>query len=122
MKSHEGKIGCYMLNTGGAGELVELGLDGARRVQKKVTRVEIAEMATIIRGIARDTIRWREDADWMVETPEFVDGLDASRFDLNKHYDQSKLDALIAQTRLERAQQIESIPGLDPRIRAAAEF
>jgi len=122
VKSHSGKIGCYMLNTGGVGEIVELGLDGARKVQRRVTRVEIAEMSAVIRGIARDTIRWHEDADWMVETPLHVEGLDATRFDLNKHYDQSKIDALIAQTRLERTQQIESIPGLDPRIKAAVEF
>lgn len=122
VKSHEGKTGCYMLNTGGVGELVEQGLDGARKVQKKVTRVEIAEMATIIRGIARDTISWREDADWMLETPEHIEGLAASKFDLDKHYDQSKIDALIAQTRLERAQQIESISGLDPKIKASVEF
>lgn len=122
VKSHESKVGCYMLNTGGVGELVEQLLDGARKVQKKVTRVEIAEMAAVIRGIARNTIRWREDPDWMIETPEFIEGLDASRFHLDKHYDQSKIDALIAQTRLERAEQIESIHGLDPRIKAAVEF
>lgn len=122
VKSHECKVACYMLNTGGVGELVEQLLDGARRVQKKVTRVEIPEMSAIIRGIARNTIRWREDANWMVETPDHIEGLDISRFDLGRHYDQSKIDALIAETRLERSEQIESIPGLDPKIRAAAEF
>ncbi len=122
VRSHEGKIGCYMLNTGGVGELVETRLDGARKVQKKVTRVAISEMSAIIRGIARDTIRWNEDADWMVETPQYIEGLDASKFALNKHYDQSKIDALIAQTRLERTKQIENITGLDPKIKAAVEF
>jgi len=111
-----------MLNTGGVGELVEQGLDGARKVQKKVTRVEIAEMSAIIRGIARGTIRWREDPDWMLETPQHIEGLDASKFDLDKHYDQSKIDALIAQTRLERVEQIETIPGLAPEIARAVEF
>ena len=122
VRSHEGKIGCYMLNTGGVGELVEQRLDGARKVASKVTRVEIPEMSAIIRGIARDTIRWREDPNWMVETPEHVEGLDASKFDLKRHYDQSRIDFLIAQTRLERAEQIESIPGLAPEIKRAVEF
>lgn len=122
IKSHEGKVRCYMLNTGGVGELVDQGLDGARKVQKKVTRVEIDEMSSIIRGIARDTIKWREDPDWMVETPEFVDGLDASRFDLDRHYHPAQIDFLIAATRLERTEHIETVPGLDPKIKRSVEF
>jgi phosphoenolpyruvate carboxykinase (ATP) len=122
VRSHESKVGCYMLNTGGVGELVEQRLDGARKVASKVTRVEIPELAAVIRGIARDTVRWREDPDWMVETPEDVDGLDVSRFDLRRHYDQSKIDFLIGHTRLERAEQIEAVPGLAPQIKRAVEF
>lgn len=122
IKSHENKIRCYMLNTGGVGELVEQGLDGARKVQKKVTRITIPEMSTIIRGIARNTIRWREDPHWMVETPEFVEGLDVSTFDLDQHYDQAHIDYLIAAARLERSEYIESIPGLSPEIKRSVEF
>lgn len=122
IKRHPDKIQCYMLNTGGVGELVEHGLDGARRVQKKVTRVQIPEMAAIIRGIARGTIQWREDPYWMVETPEYVDGFDISKFDLDRHYDQERIGALIAATRKERAAYIEQIRGLTPAIKRATEF
>ncbi len=122
IKSQSDKIECYMLNTGGVGELVELGLDGARRVRQKVTRVEIDEMSAIIRGIARRTIRWREDPYWMVETPEAVEGLDLARFDLGKYYSQARIDYLVAATRLERAEYIEAIPGLKPEIKRSAEF
>jgi len=122
IKARGDKIRCYMLNTGGVGELVEQGLDGARKVQKKVTRVQIPEMSSIIRGIARGTVRWREDPNWMVETPECVDGLDISKFDLSRHYDQGKIDFLIAALRLERSQYIEQISGLDPAIRRSVEF
>jgi phosphoenolpyruvate carboxykinase (ATP) len=122
IKSHEGKVRCYMLNTGGVGELVDQGLDGARKVQKKVTRVEIPEMSAIIRGIARETIRWREDPNWIVETPESVDGLDVTKFDLDRHYHQARIDYLIAATRLERAEYIEAIPGLKPEIKRSVEF
>ena len=103
IKAHEDKIECYMLNTGGVGEIVEHDLDGARRVRQKVTRVKIPEMASIIRGIARGTISWSEDPNWMVETPTSVDGLDIAKFALSQHYDQHKIDSLIAATRLERA-------------------
>jgi len=122
VKSHGRKIECYMLNTGGVGELVEHDLDGARRVRRKVTRVAIPEMAAIIRGIARGTLQWREDPNWMVETPAHVDGLDISRFDLDRHYDQDKIDSLIAETRLERARYAEQFAGLSPAVRASAEF
>jgi len=122
VKSHGRKIECYMLNTGGVGELVEHELDGARRVRRKVTRVAIPEMASIIRGIARGTVQWREDPNWMVETPAHVDGLDISRFDLDRHYDQDKIDSLIAETRLERARYADQFAGLAPAVRSAAEF
>ena len=122
LKAHGDKVECYMLNTGGVGEIVEHGLDGARRVKQKVTRVAIPEMASIIRGIARGTIKWREDANWMVDTPEYVDGLDISRFNLNMHYDQDKIDSLIAAIRLERSDYAAQFKRLNPAIRKAVEF
>lgn len=122
LKTHGDRIECYMLNTGGVGEIVEHDLDGARRMVKKVIRVQIPEMASIIRGIARGTIRWREDPNWMVETPEYIEDLDITKFELNKHYDQGKIDATVAAIRLERAEYAEHIKGLDPAIRRAAEF
>ena len=122
LKSNESKIECYMLNTGGAGELVDYGLDGAKRVQRKVTRVQISEMASVIRSIARGTVRWREDSNWMLETPEYVEGLDLSKFDPAVHYDQEKIDALIAAMRMERAKYAAPFAGLDPAIVRAVEF
>ncbi len=122
LKSNESKIECYMLNTGGAGELVDYGLDGAKRVQRKVTRVQISEMASVIRSIARGTVRWREDSNWMLETPEYVEGLDLSKFDPAVHYDQEKIDALIAAMRMERAKYAAQFAGLDPAIVRAVEF
>jgi len=122
LASHGDKIECYMLNTGGAGEVVEHGLDGSRKVKRKVTRVRIPEMAAIIRGIARGAIRWKEDPNWMALTPESVDGMDITRFDLNTHYDQQKIDSLIAAIRLERAEYARQFRGLDTQILNAVEF
>lgn len=122
LKTHEDKIGCYMLNTGGIGEIVEQGIDGAKRIQKRATRVAIPEMACIIRGIARGTIQWREDPDWILETPGHVEDVDMTKFDPGKHYDQHRLDSLIADLRVERMSYVEQFEGLDPAIRNAAEF
>jgi len=122
VKSHGAKAECYLLNTGGVGELTEFGLDGSRRVVQKVTRVQIPQMAAIIRGIARGTIEWREDPNWMVETPDMVEGLDISAFDLAAHYDQDKIDSLVAAIRLQRADYFDRIGGLHPAIRRSVEF
>lgn len=122
LKLNERSVQCYMLNTGGVGELIEQSLDGARTVHRRVSRVRIAETAAIIRGIARGSVRWREDSNWMLETLESVDGLDVSRFDPALHYDQQKIDSLIAGIRIERARYAEQFRGLRPEVSAAVEF
>lgn len=122
LRAHGNKIDCYLLNTGGVGELTEYGMDGSRRVLQKATRIQIPDIASIIRGIARGTIVWREDPNWMVETPSFVEGLDISRFDLAAYYDQDKIDSLIAAIRLQRAGYIEQIDGLHPAVTGSVEF
>ena len=122
VKTHDHKLECYMLNTGGCGELVEHGLDGARKVKRKVTRVSIPEMASVIRGIARGTIRWSEDANWMVETPKAVDGVDMAKFELGRHYSQDKIDSLIAAIRHERAEYASQFGNLDPAISPPSNF
>jgi phosphoenolpyruvate carboxykinase (ATP) len=122
VKHHLEKIQCFMLNTGGVGEVVTRDLDGSRHVRRKVTRVQIPEMASVIRGIARGTIEWQEDPYWMVETPKYVEGCDIDRFSLDRFYDTDQIDYLINELRLERSEYIESFPGLDPVVAKAVEF
>lgn len=122
VKHHPEKIQCFMLNTGGLGEVVTRDLDGSRHVKRKVNRVQIPEMASIIRGIARGTIEWQEDPYWMVETPKSVEGCDIDRFKLDRFYDTDQIDYLINELRLERGEYIERFPGLDPAIKKAVEF
>lgn len=122
LKANERCVECYMLNTGGVGELVEQTLDGARKVHRRVRRVRIEETAAIIRGIARGTARWKEDRNWMVETPEYIEGLHVCDLDPAAHYDQQKIDSLIAVIRQERARYVEQFRGLYPEIAAAVEF
>ncbi|MDO8683575.1 MAG: phosphoenolpyruvate carboxykinase [Armatimonadota bacterium] len=122
VKSHPEKIQCYMLNTGGVGEIVQRNLDGSKIVKQKVTRVQIPEMASIIRGVARDTIEWEEHPQWEVQVPKSVDGVDMSRFDLSRYYSAEQAEGLIADLRLERTEYIERFQALDPRIRRAIEL
>ena len=58
----------------------------------------------------------------MVQTPEYVEGMDISKFDLDRHYSQGRIDASIAAIRLDRAEYATQLPGLDPAIQAAVEF
>ena len=122
LKHHQDKIECYMLNTGGVGEIIEQGLDGTRKTRQKAARISIPEMAAIIRGIARNTIKWIEDENWMLQTPDYVEGIDIHKFNVEAHYPQSKIDPLIAQIRLDRAAYSEQFSNLDPLIRKAVEF
>ncbi|PIU65890.1 MAG: hypothetical protein COS84_06305, partial [Armatimonadetes bacterium CG07_land_8_20_14_0_80_40_9] len=78
IKSHPQKIQCYLLNTGGIGEIREETEGGVKVVKQKVTRVEILEMAAIIRGIARGTITWAKEPYFGTQVPERVEGVDMS--------------------------------------------
>ncbi|GAH60980.1 unnamed protein product [marine sediment metagenome] len=60
IKKYPAKVRYYLLNTGGVGEIIDKAADGTKVVKQKVLRVEIPEMASIIRGIARDTIEWEQ--------------------------------------------------------------
>jgi len=113
--NHPDKIQCYQLNTGGVGEIITEEL-GERVVKQKVTRVEITEMAGIIRGIVREEIDWLEEPVWGTQVPAGVRDVDLPRFDLDNYYDQGMVDDLIAGLRVERREYLESFDGLHPDI------
>ena len=122
VKTHPTKIQCYMLNTGGIGEVIERNLDGTKRIKQKVSRVQIPEMASIIRGIARGTIQWADDTYWDAQTPADVEGCDYSRFDLDKFYTEDQIEYLVGELRLERREYIEKFPTLEKAISDAIEL
>ncbi|MDO8589565.1 MAG: phosphoenolpyruvate carboxykinase [Armatimonadota bacterium] len=122
VKSHPEKIQCFMLNTGGVGEIVQRNLDGSKVIKQKVTRVQIPEMASIIRAIARETVEWEDHPFWEVQIPKSIDGADVNRFGLSKFYSIEQAEGLIGDLRLERTEYIERFEALDPRIRRAVEL
>jgi phosphoenolpyruvate carboxykinase (ATP) len=113
VKKNQDKIQCYLLNTGGVGEVMEKNNDGAKVVKQNVTRVEIPEMAAIIRGIARGTIEWKLDHNFGVLVPKKVDGVDMLKFDLSKFYSKDQVDAYVNQLRGERAAWLGQFKELD---------
>ena len=114
IKSHPQKIQCYLLNTGGIGEIREETEGGVKIVKQKVTRVEILEMAAIIRGIARGTITWVDEPYFGTQVPERVEGVDMSRFDLNKFYTQEQIDNYLSKLNLERREYLKGFTNLNP--------
>ncbi len=121
LRSKGEKVECYQLNTGGVGEIMETEPDGTKRVVRKVTRVEILEMAGIIRGICRGTITWKVDPRFGTLVPETVDGIDMGRFDLAKFYGEEETARLVEALKKDRRGYLARFKGLHPDILEAYE-
>ena len=119
VRAHPEKVQCYLLNTGGVGELVERQPDGTKVVTRRVLRVEIPEMATIIRGIARNTIEWVEEPHFGTRVPKVVEGVDLAKFDLSRFYTPAQVEELVTRLQRERADYLAKFRGLHPAIVAA---
>ncbi len=122
LKANVGKVEGYLLNTGGVGEIAEVDSSGKRVIKQKVLRVEIPEMASIIRGIAKGTIEWGQDRLWNLMVPKKVDGVDISKFDPGKFYPEEEVRATVNALRKERSEYLGSFKGLHPEIVEAGGF
>lgn len=116
VSNHPEKIQCYQLNTGGVGEILSTNDRGEKLAVQKVDRVEIPEIAAIIRGIVREEIEWQEEPHWGTEAPVACDDVNLSRFDLSEFYTQAQIDGYVEQLRRERLDHLHSFNGLNPEI------
>lgn len=116
IRKHPEKIQCYLLNTGGVGEIVEEQEDGTKVIRQKVLRVEILENAANIRGIVRGTIEWEKEPYFGTMIPKKVEGVDISKFELSRFYTQEQINAYVEQLKRERIEWLEKFPGLNPAI------
>ena len=115
------RVQAFLLNTGGVGEIAEVD-HGKRVVSQEVLRGEIPEMAAMIRGIARGTIAWQKHPYWDLQVPAEVDGVDLSKFDLSRFYEEGQIQAMVETLRTERREYLKGFPGLDPEIVKGADF
>ncbi|MDN3514830.1 MAG: phosphoenolpyruvate carboxykinase [Candidatus Brocadia sp.] len=122
VKRHEGKVYCYQLNTGGLGEIIENQQNGVKVFKRKVQRVEISEMSAIIRGIVRGTNQWSKNKYWNLEVPVYVEGMDLSKYDVEKFYGADNVITQVSDLRRERVAYIEKFNTLDKAIIKAAEM
>ena len=116
LKHNEGKVHCFLLNTGGVGEIRERDQQGRMVVKQEVLRISIGEMATMIRGIARDYIQWETEPYFGTQVAKWVDGLDLEKFSLNNMYTQEQIDEYVSRLRQERREWLGKFPGLQDEI------
>jgi len=119
LRRHPGKVQCYLLNTGGVGEIAERDASGRRVIRRRALRVRISESAAIIRAIVRGAIRWRREPYFGTLVPEWVDGVDIQKFDPAKFYTEEQLRAYVEEIREDRARWLQQFPNLHPAIKSA---
>lgn len=95
------KIECYILNTGHVGGKVH----GAK--------ITVKDSATIIREIARGTIKWTRDSHWGYEIPISLPGIDPKKLDPSNYYSEEEYRILVKKLRDERKEWMAKFPELD---------
>ncbi len=99
---------CYLLNTGSIGE-------GGRNPEK----ITVHDSAVILREIARGGVEWRKDSYWNYLVLEDCPGVDISKFQPERHYNE---DEYLKKTRLlekDRHEWLNAFEELSPRIKQA---
>ncbi len=118
VKKYQHKIKCYIMNTGGVGEV--------RDKDGKVIRMPVRPwkngIGYMTRAILRNTARWEDDPNYgtkvLVGGVTDIDGnsYDMEQFNLNNLYDKDTLKEMISKLNRERIEHLEKYPTLDSKI------
>jgi len=92
---------CFLLNTGKIGN------------KEKIT---IRDSVTIIKNIAKGSIKWRKDDYWGYEVLADCPGVDINRLDPRNYFTPDELKAMNDKLRVERRSWLAQFPSLDPDI------
>ncbi len=114
LKRHGSKVQCYLLNTGGVGEIREEGV--SNKVLKQALRVEIPEMAAIIRGIVRNSVEWKQNSYFETLVPKGVNGVHMANFDPSKFYSREQINAHVNKLKKERVEWLKRFKNLNSAI------
>jgi phosphoenolpyruvate carboxykinase (ATP) len=120
LKKHSRKIQCYLLNTGGVGEVREEG--ESNKILKHAVRVEIPEMAGIIRGIVRNSAEWTREPHFGTFVPRNVNRVKMANFDPSRFYSQEQINAYVDRLKKERVEWLKRFENLNPAILDAIKF
>ena len=116
LKRNENKVSCYLLNTGGLGEIRELDAQGRPVIKQNVARINIDEMSAMIRGIARGSTEWESEPAFDTQIPKRVDGLNLDKFSVSNYYTQDQIEGYVRKLRQERQEWLAKFPGLHKEI------
>ena len=119
LKRNEGKVHCYLLNTGGIGEIREVDQNGHRVLKQEVSRFAIEEVASIINGIAKGSVEWSEEPNFGPQILERVDGLNLEKFKLDNYYSDEEVRFIIGKLKQERREWLEKFDGLRDEVKFA---
>jgi len=121
LKKHSSTVQCYLLNTGGVGEIREEVAGGNKALRQAVLRVEIPEMASIIRGIVRNEIVWEKEPYFNTLVPRKVNGTQMTKFNLSNFYSQDQINGYVDKLKKERVEWLRKFKNLNPAILGAAQ-
>jgi phosphoenolpyruvate carboxykinase (ATP) len=121
VKKYQDKIKCYIMNTGGVGEI----RDKEGNILRSPVRPWKNGIGYMTRAILRNTARWEEDP-WF-KTKVLVGGVtdidgnhyDMEQFNINTLYDKDTLKEFITKLNRERIEYLEEYLTLDPKIISA---
>ncbi len=100
-------VECFLLNTGKIGE-------GGTGEAEKIT---VRDSASIIREIARGSVKWKTDPDWQYQVIESCPGIDIGRLRPESMYAPEDYRELTNSLKEERRAWLARFPELDDKIR-----
>ena len=124
MKRYEDKVRCFVMNTGGVGELMDPEEPG--KVIKEPVRPWKSGIGYMTRAIFRNTAKWADSPDY--GTKVLVGGVtdihgeryDMNHFDLKQVYDNDEMTSkMITDLNKERIEYLERFTSLDDKIVSA---
>ena len=119
LKRYEDKVQCYLLNTGGIGEIMKTDARGHKVVEQKTHRVAIPEMASIIGGIARGAVQWKQEPHFGTMVPSELDSLDLDKFNLDNFYTENQAGEYAEALKLQRKEWLGKFPALPREVAEA---
>lgn len=118
---HGAKIRCFLMNTGGVGEIKDFKQGG--KVVRPASRPWKSGIGYVTRAVFRSTAVWAEDPDFGTRvlvggvTDEKNEPFDMDLFAPRKLYDAATREELVGQLNKERKEYMAQFSGLDPKIR-----
>ncbi len=99
-------IECYLLNTGSVGK-------GGNKPGKKIS---IKVSTSIMKHLAKGTIKWTADPDWGYLVPSEIPGIDMSEYNPVNYFSKEDYQERISKLRRERINWLSKYPGLKEEI------